>query len=276
MDQVFVKVKRLRKNPYKKLLSNTALYEPLDLQAISQVTYSHDHNLDEDAWFKVDNFSEKSFFLDILGDEIDAKDYNGATKVDFKNISFILGLQNRDIYFQKVTPATFVRKKLIQFGEVAVVEDCCDRLVVKAQPDAIYLKDIDVLIFRELSTISSIFRGIDELYKEATEDEVKNFLANDFIEVKGAYDFSVVSKPNRKRIALVNDTMATMPEEQRRGLISYIKDYCKEQVQLTADGRKFELSSDTELKLVLYGIEERFYTTKHSKEKRLANSVQPL
>lgn len=70
--------------------------------------------------------------------------------------------------------------------------------------------------------------------------------------------------------------MQSMSEEQRSSLIGYILDYCKDNIRLSEDGQKFELSSDNELKLVLYGIEERFYTTQHSKQKRLANSVQTL
>lgn len=276
MDHVLVRIKRQRKNPYKKLLSNTTLYSALDLSAISLVPYDPGHNLDEDAWFKIDAFATTDFSLDILNEPVDAKDYNAATKTDFKNISFILGCQQDDIYFQKVTPAAFIKRKMIQFGETAFLEESIDRLIVKSIADAVYLKDTDMLVFRDLSTISSIFKDIDQLYKEATDEEVKAFLSNDFVNVSGDYNFAAVSKPNRKRIALVSETMQGMSEEQRTGLIGYILDYCKVNVKLSKDGQKFELSSDNELKLVLYGIEERFYTTQHSKQKRLANSVQPL
>jgi hypothetical protein len=165
---------------------------------------------------------------------------------------------------------------MIQFGETAFLEESTDRLIVKNIADAVYIKDTDMLVFRDLSTISSIFKDIDQLYKEATDEEVKAFLNNDFVNVSGDYNFAAVSKPNRKRIALVSETMQGMSEEQRTGLIGYVLDYCKVNVKLSKDGQKFELSSDNELKLVLYGIEERFYTTQHSKQKRLANSVQPL
>lgn len=38
-----------------------------------------------------------------------------------------------------------------------------------------YFKSEDVLIFKNLPLISSIFKGIDELYKEATKEEVSDF-----------------------------------------------------------------------------------------------------
>lgn len=276
MNQVLVRVKRLRKSPYKKLLSGVTLYQSIDLASTSLVDYSPDHKLDEDAWFKLDRFSVASYAPDILGDAIDTKDYNSASKEDFADISHLLSIQQGDIYFQKVTPAAFIKRKLIQFGEVATLHESDDRLVVKSSADAVYLKASDTLIFRDLSSISSIFKGIDELYKEATDIEVMTFLSSDFMRLAGTYSHASVSTPNRKRIALVSDTLNAMPVEQRTGLIAYIKDYCKDEIKLSTDGRQFEISSDKELKLVLYGIEERFYTTQHSRQKRLANSIQKL
>lgn len=38
----------------------------------------------------------------------------------------------------------------------------------------------------------------------------------------------------------------------------------------------FEVGSEDELKMLLYGIEQRFYTTVVGGEKRIANSVIPL
>ena len=36
---------------------------------------------------------------------------------------------------------------------------------------------------------------------------------------------------------------------------------------------KFEVSTDSNLKKVLYGIDERYYTTPIENEKRIANSI---
>ena len=255
MDQVLVRVKRLRKNPYKKLLSDTKLYPTLDPTAVSMVDYNPDHNLDEDAWFKIEKFSEQEFYIGELNGDLDTKDYDDLSKGKFRDISCIISVQEKDIYFQKVTPSSFITRKIIQFGEAAHLEESANRIVVKSVPDAVFIKGSDVLLFRDIASVSSIFPGIDQLYKEATEAEVKAFLNSEFIQLVKPYDHSSVSKPNRKRL---------------------IKDYCKEAVTLTTDGKCFELSTDQQLKLVLYGIEERFYTTMHSQEKRLANSVQSI
>lgn len=276
MDQVIAKLKRLRANPYKKLLSDTTLFSTFNPSVASTVTYSPDHNLDEDAWFEITEFSKADFFLPELSDSLDAKNYDELRREKFGDISCLLGVQGNDVYFQKVTPSSFLKRKIINFGDTAKLEESIDRIIVKTNPDAVFLKNDDVLLFKDLATISSIFKGIDQLYKEATEEEVKAFLDLDFIQTAHSYTYNSVSKPNRKRLAMVSKTMREMPEDQRANLIAYINEYCRNDVPLTENGKCFELSTDNHLKLVLYGIEERFYTTTHSKQKRLANSVEAM
>ncbi|EFA5442641.1 ATP F0F1 synthase synthase, partial [Escherichia coli] len=51
---------------------------------------------------------------------------------------------------------------------------------------------------------------------------------------------------------------------------------CSEKLKFDDGTGCFEISCDEELKLLLYGIEERYYTTRFGNEKRLANSIQKL
>jgi hypothetical protein len=71
-------------------------------------------------------------------------------------------------------------------------------------------------------------------------------------------------------------TLEKMSAQDRAGMLSYINAYCKEHLKLDEKTKKFQISKDGELKLLLYGIEQRFYTTPFGKEKRLANSVQAM
>lgn len=276
MDSVLTKVKgRSKKNVFK-LLSNETLFEELLVTADVCVDYAPDHNLDEDSWFKIDNFSQQPYCLDILKADFDSKDYDDLPKAKFKDIAQLYAIQGNNFYFQKITPSLFVTKKMIAFGEAAELESTEKRLVVNQVADAVYYKAQDKLVFKSLATISSIFKGIDELYKEATKEEVEKFLEEDFIELSDGYDTSKVSKPNRKRIALAMDTLAALPVEERDQMYSYIHSYCEQKLTFDKENSKFEINSDDELKYLLYGIEQRFYTTPLGHEKRLANSVQPM
>ena len=53
-------------------------------------------------------------------------------------------------------------------------------------------------------------------------------------------------------------------------MFDYIKDYYP---NLNVNNGKAQISNEEDLKNILYGLEERFYTTLISKEKRIANSI---
>ncbi|HCZ8663466.1 hypothetical protein [Citrobacter sp. 50677481] len=276
MNNVFAKIKRLRKNPYFKLLSDCTLYSPVVVTNGNCVVYNPDHNLDEEVWFKIDSFSEQDYCLPILKIDFDSKEFLSLTKSQFSNISYIMAEQDGDFYFQKVTPSQMIRKKTISFGDAAVVENDENRLVINEFPDAVFFKETNRLIFKDLATISSIFKGIDILFKEATEEEVTQFLSESFINLSEEYNVNKVSKPNRKRVALAMDTLATLTPADKAGMLLYINNYCQANVIFNPLSGTFSINSDDELKLLLYGIEQRFYTTPFGQEKRLANSVQPI
>lgn len=276
MDFALAKLKRARKKPFRKLLSDVALFKNVDPQAIHLVQFNPDHKLDEDSWFVVDSFSKSDFFLDLLAGELDAKNFDNFEKSRFADINCILSVQGDDAYFQKVTPSSFIKKKLIKFGEIAEIEEGQSRIVVREAPDAVFFKGEDKLIFREIAAISSVFKGIDQLYKEATHENVVEFLKQDFLELSAGFNANSVSKPNRKRLALVIDTMTKMADGQKDDLVAYIREYCGDKVDVSVDKKRLLLSTDIQLKFILYGLEERYYTTQHGKEKRLANSVETL
>lgn len=276
MDHVLARVKRLTKKPFFKLVSDHTLYENTKVNLATCVAYSPDHNLDEDSWFKVEQFSQQPFCTDLLKSNFDSKDYDDLKKEQFPNIAYIFSVQGEDFYFQKITSSLFIKKKIIGFGESAEIEESSNRLVINDQPDAIYFKQSDTLAFRNLAAISGIFKGIDTLYREATQQETEDFLKEGFIDLKNNYDASKVSKPNRKRIALAMDSLAKMSTQDKQNILTYIGQYCDQTLKFDQATQKIEVSTDDELKLLLYGIEQRFYTTPFGQEKRLANSVQAL
>lgn len=273
MDQILARVKGLRKKPYFKLVSDQSLFDVVAVDLNACVPYNPDHNLDEDAWFKIEQLSHKAFCIDLLKQAFDSKDFDDLSKDQFPKIAYVFSVQGNDFYFQKITPGLFVKRKTLVFGEVATLEKSQTRLVINALPDAVFFKAADTLIFRNLATISSIFTGIDELYKEATKEEVEQFLDESFIETSNGYSVEKVSKPNRKRIGLAMKTLDGMSADDKTNMLGYIDGYCEQKLKFDQANQKFEISNDEDLKLLVYGIEQRFYTTPFGQERRLANSV---
>ncbi|WP_349975801.1 ATP F0F1 synthase synthase [Pseudomonas sp. WHRI 8519] len=276
MDFVLAKIKRAQKHPIVKVLSDNKLYEEVIIDAAACVPYDPDHNLDEESWFVIPKFSQKDFCIDLLKHPFDSKNHIDLKKSQFDKIAWLCSVQNESFYFQKVTPSLLMRRKSIIFGEVAELDDGQVRVVVNQTPDAIYLPKIDSLVFKNLAAISNIFKGIDLLFKEATQQEVENFLKEPFIELSNDFNASRVSTPNRKRIGLAMATLAALPPKQRAAMVGYIDDYCTGHLNFDKAKGIFDIGSDHQLKLLIYGIEQRFYTTLFGNQKRLANSVQIL
>jgi hypothetical protein len=276
MDHILAHIKTRAKKRIFKLVSDQSLFDLFTVDLTACVPYNPDHNLDEDAWFKIEGFSNQAFCIDLLKKNFDAKDYDDLVKKNFSKIAYLFSVQGADFYFQKITPSLFVKRKTLVFGEAATLEQSQTRLVINALPDAVYFKQEDTLIFRNLATISSIFKGIDELYKEATKEEVEQFLDESFIETSNGYSVEKVSIPNRKRIGLAMKTLESMSADDKTNMLEYIDGYCEQKLKFDQQNQKFEISTDEDLKLLVYGIEQRFYTTLFGNEKRCANSVTTM
>jgi hypothetical protein len=143
-------------------------------------------------------------------------------------------------------------------------------IVLNNYVDAVYKAAEDQLYFKDIVKVKSIFRGIEELYREATNAEVDGFLGQDFIGLVNGFSGISVKTANRKRIAQVIDTFNNFSASDRQSIFQYIHQYCAD-VPLSGD--IFQVGSEDHLKKILFGIEQRYYTTPLGSEKRLANSV---
>ena len=148
-------------------------------------------------------------------------------------------------------------------------------IVINNFADAIYKKDEDNLYFKKLTSVTSIFKGIEELYKEATQEETESFLENDFIKLDDNYSADKVKTANRKRIAMAMETLNRFSTEEKHSIFVYIKDYC-EDLNFDENDSNFTITNEDDLKKLLYGIEQRYYTTPLGNERRLANSIITL
>lgn len=278
MNHVFARLTRQRKNLFN-VLSDNQLFKDINFDDIDVIAYTPDHNLDEDSWFKIEKFSEQDYFPEFLKDDLDSKYFKNISKEDYKKIKLLISSQNGDLYFQKVIPSFILKKKgFLSFGESVEFQQYENMITINELPNAIYFSDKNILIFKDLSTISSIFKGIDELYREATDEEVTKFLEQDFILLANGFLADKVSKPNRKRIALATQSFNEMSEQEQKDILEYIQEYCDDKITLKDDcePKKFCIENDTQLKYLIYGIEQRFFQTLVGKEKRVANSIIPI
>ena len=129
MDHVLTKIKGRGKKLIFKLISDHTLFDNVTVNTGASVTYNPDHNLDEDAWFRIEGFSNQPYCIELLKQDFDSKVYDDLPSDKFSKISYLCAVQGNNFYFQKVTPSLFVSKKMLIFGEIAEIEQSDNRLV---------------------------------------------------------------------------------------------------------------------------------------------------
>lgn len=275
MNHTIAKIRQRKSGTkYRKILSGETLYT-LPTSFTGFVPYDPNHNLDEECWFGIEKFSEQEYCLDILKKNFVSVEYNIKLKYDeVNNIDFIFTYQDNNSYcFQNVTRSQLKRRKYITIGDDFKFQPDSTDISINDLPDAIYCKDKDTLHFKKLSSISGIFEGISILYREATNEETKGFLENKFISLKNNFSVDDVKQANRKRVALAIEKLNGYDKKQEKAVFDCIKDYYPKLINKSG---AFMVSNDDELKLLLYGIDQRFYTTPDGRERRIANSVIPI
>ena len=276
MNQVYVKIRlRGKANKYRKLLSTDEnLYCSPDELIESSCPYTPGATLETGEWFKISEFSEKDFSIEITQKDYETVDYDSLQKAEYSQVDYLFAKIDDNLFFQNISKSKLVKKKaILGFGEGYRYERETAILFINEYPDAIYIPAEDALYFQRLEPIASIFGGISELYREATEHEVEEFLQNDFIDLTDGFGSSKVKVANRKRIAMAMDTLSKMHDDDKKQIFAYICDYCPD---IVTPEQKFKVGSEENLRMVLFGIEQRFYTTLVGGEKRIANSVVPL
>lgn len=273
MYTVYVKLRMKGKgNKYRKMLSTD---ETVYSDSCELIETSYDYTagvtLENGEWFKVENASHQSYAIDLIQQNYETLDFDSLSRTDFNQIDYIFAKNDNEIYFQNISKTKLVSKKRIgSFGESFKYESDSKEIVINDIPDAIYCSETDILYFKKLEPIVGIFKGIADLYREATDVETEQFLQNEFISLKNEYGASDVKTSNRKRIALAAKTLSQLSQEDKANIFNYIGEYCP---NLTTEDNTFSVGSEDDLKMVLFGIEQRFYTTLVGGEKRIANSV---
>lgn len=265
-NYILGKVKR-KQNLFRIIETEKEVYNTADL-VLNGIDYNPATLIEEEELYQLSNFSETDYCLNFLAEELNTVDFNQITKDNLKKISFICTIQENLYFFQIINSSFFISKKWFSIDELTLETE---KPIITINPfaDAIYNKDNDTLYFKKLTAAQKIFKGMDQLYKVATEDETITFLQSNFLEVSEDFSSNLVTIPNRKRIALVNETLNRLTDEEKVAIYDYTNEYG----QVAYDNGKFKIENDEDLKFVLWGIEQRFYTTQIGGEKRVANSI---
>lgn len=262
--------KREKSHDYRRILNTSQKIFDINIKYHNLIEFNPDTLLEDDTWFYIDDFTSLSYCLDILRRPISTANYNDLTSKEIKDLHFMLIEDNDYIFIQKVTPSLIMKNKFIYLSEKHQIVDKPKMILFKSYPDAIFDRNQNKLFFKKIETLNSIFIGIEELFREATDEEVEVFLENGFIEFSEGYATNNIKSNNRKRILLINKILEGLEETEVNLLLDYTSEYCS---NIPYNTKKFTISNETELKNLMYGLQERYYTTEIGGEERVANSI---
>ena len=268
MNELIGKVK----SEYKNILSQKdKILGSIDFSKVETIDFKPSHKLDDDEWFQIKNFSKQTFYIEQCDKNYSTASLSQLSNEEYKILSCLCIFQGNERHFQRITPALYVSKKtLLDYSGQPKIVEHKQQIEIKSESDAIYFISKDILYFKNLGKIKSIFPGIEELHRVATQMEVDKFLAHKFIKLSD-YETKTVGTQNRKRIADIGAKFEKLSSDKKQKLIKY----AKEKSGLIVDKDAFEIGSDVDLKKMIYAMDQRYYYADIYEEERIASSIRP-
>ena len=274
MDFLFVKTKGKR-GSFCKVLSDQQVY--CDIPSFeNNRPYNDEVRLLENQWFVLANFSQKEYAPSLVKDEFNAAQWSQIDRANYGRIDYIVAVQDdgNQLIFQNITSSLiYKRQNWLSLDDQPSLLNKAHLLVIHDQADAYYQRNNDCLYFQRLSSITNIFPGINELYNEATDDEVDLVLSLPILNVVPDFTKDKVKTANRRKIREALDMYNQYNNQQKEQLPLYMQKYCPRLSFDSVSGR-FDIIDEKTLTLLLNGLCQRYYTTEISQEKKVALSTE--
>lgn len=199
---------------------------------------------------------------------------NQLSKGDLNNINLMLwmGEDSVGIEFQKITSSKTLNKGSFLGVSNNNFTVSKEGIQISNKIDA-YFDGDNRLYFKSFSRIKSLFPGIEDYFRIATNQEVSQFKRFSIADVQ-QFD---IGERNRKMIALIMDDDELNlddPDFQRKLLLQY--DNYKENVTFLKENGRFFINTNTQLNELLKLILGRFYENPITSHKMEASSARKI
>lgn len=229
MDYLFVKTKG-RTGTFRKVLSDETIYP--DIPVFDNVRpYNDEIKLREGQWFELPDFNTKAYAPQLVTEAFNAAGWSQIGRADYEKIDYLVSVQQDGnlLAFQNVTTSLiYKRQSWLSLDEQPSLLNKDHLLVIHKEADAYYKRDSNKLYFKRLSAITNIFSGINELYNEATDNEVQNALNLDLLNVSPDFTKEKVKTANRRKIREAMDMYNNYTPQQKMQLPTYLQKYCQD------------------------------------------------
>lgn len=236
------------------------------------------NNTEGGQWFKIEAFNERAGFLPMLDIDFNVADLESVSSEQFNShmIEFIAYYQDHRFFIQKFTKGSFVKKKWFAWdGDAAKYFEADGLIYINPLPNCIYDNVSHCIYFMDIAKAYSLFGELRLDYRAATEEETSHLLQSDIIHTDG-FSAVDVGVSNRKRITSIIAKFNQYNQEQKNTLRQYIKEKVGGNLPYDEQTEKFIVKSDGQLRLLLYGIQQRFYQPPLEEEVQVATATTGL
>ena len=230
------------------------------------------NNTVANQWFKIDGFDQKEGFLPLLAQQINAADLESLDRQQYDNIEFIAFFDQGRYYMQKITRGNYLKKKWFSWdGDILRYQEDEGIIYINPVPNCIYDTNTRAIYFMDIAKAYGIFSNLKLDYKAATDDEANRFLQSDIVDAQ-TLPIEKVGVSNRKRITSILTKYEAYTPDEKATLKEYIKKSVGANLDFDDNAKKFVVNTDTQLRLLLYGIQQRFYMPPLEDEVQVATS----
>lgn len=242
------------------------------------IKFDPEAQLEHEDWFYIEIDDIHMSMVKEYGDKfLSTVSLNDVTEEEFAKIDLIFRkVENDGLVFQKITKSKrMVDKSILKWipnigkPERTIIENGIE---LKSAIDA-YFDGNNRLYFKNFRTIRSLFKGIDDYYRIASQAEVDEF--KQFNLVSFASDFEIKTN-NLKMLAVLKDYGIDLNDiGVKRTLLRSYSQYPNQEFELD-ENQNFIIDSNRKLTCLLKLALGRLYTNPITHHKMEANHAKKL
>ena len=250
------------------------LSDPAQLQDVL-TTYQRpclDHTLpfapeikpEADEWLYVtlDDEQRASLLGAYCAAAASSADCRSITRDDYQRADALyVTLPSGEILLSKISARRrIVNRHLLLLGDYPTLQTTGQALELPEVPDA-YYDGLNMLYFKQYSTIRSLLPGLEHFLRQATDQEARTFLASPIFLVDQAAPVTIGIRAARQIAAIMDNQAIDLASRQtRRALKRYATKY-RQATELFTEDDQLRITSTKDINQALALLTSRYYTS---------------